>query len=121
MLAGVLIGVLRAPFAIVVDAVSYVVSALFVFLIRRAGASGRAPRRAADGRGRRCAARSRSGLRYVTGHRWLRSIAATTGTSNFFGNVMGAILLLYLVRGASPPRASGSPSRSARSASSSRR
>ena len=38
------------------------------------------------------------GLRYVTGHRWLRSIAATTGTSNFFGNVGGAILILFLVR-----------------------
>ena len=38
------------------------------------------------------------GLRYVTGHRWLRSIAATTGTSNFFGNVIGAILILYLTR-----------------------
>ena len=38
------------------------------------------------------------GLRYVTGHRWLRSIAATTGTSNFFGNVFGAILILYLTR-----------------------
>ncbi len=39
-----------------------------------------------------------AGLRYVTGHRWLRSIAATTGTSNFFGNVSGAILILYLTR-----------------------
>ena len=38
------------------------------------------------------------GLRYVTGHRWLRSIAATTGTSNFFGNVIGAILILYVTR-----------------------
>ena len=28
------------------------------------------------------------GLRYVLGHRWLRYIAATTGTSNFFSNVM---------------------------------
>jgi MFS family permease len=38
------------------------------------------------------------GLRYVTGHRWLRSIAATTGTSNFFTNLFGAILILYLTR-----------------------
>ncbi|HEY4190117.1 MAG TPA: MFS transporter, partial [Candidatus Limnocylindrales bacterium] len=38
------------------------------------------------------------GLRYVTGHQWLRAIAATTGTSNFFGNVMGAILILYVSR-----------------------
>ena len=37
------------------------------------------------------------GLRYVTGQRWLRSIAATTGTSNLFGNIVSAILILYLV------------------------
>ena len=44
------------------------------------------------------------GLRYVTGHRWLRNIAATTGTSNLFGNVVNAILILYLVdeRGLGP-------------------
>ncbi len=34
-LAGVLIGVLRAPFAMVIDSISYFVSAFFVFLIRR--------------------------------------------------------------------------------------
>jgi MFS family permease len=34
----------------------------------------------------------------VLGHRWLRSIAATTGISNFFGNVLGAILILYLTQ-----------------------
>ena len=34
----------------------------------------------------------------MTGHQWLRSIAATTGTSNFFGNIGGAILILFLVR-----------------------
>jgi MFS family permease len=38
------------------------------------------------------------GLHYVLGHKWLRSIAATTGTSNFFGNVFGAILILYLTQ-----------------------
>ena len=34
-IAGYLVGVLTAPFAILLDAVSFVVSALFVFLIRR--------------------------------------------------------------------------------------
>jgi MFS family permease len=38
------------------------------------------------------------GLRYVGGHRLLRSIAATTGLSNFFTNILYAILILYLVR-----------------------
>ena len=38
------------------------------------------------------------GLRYVFGHRYLRWIAASTATFNFFGNVMGAIFLVYAVR-----------------------
>ena len=38
------------------------------------------------------------GVRYVFGHRYLRWIAASTATFNFFGNVMGAIFLVYAVR-----------------------
>ena len=38
------------------------------------------------------------GLRYVLGHRYLRWIAASTATFNFFGNVMCAIFLVYAVR-----------------------
>ncbi len=38
------------------------------------------------------------GLRYVLGHRYLRWIAASTATFNFFGNVMFAIFLVYAVR-----------------------
>jgi MFS family permease len=38
------------------------------------------------------------GLRYVGRHPFLRSIAATTGLSNFFGNILFSILILYLVR-----------------------
>ena len=96
-LSGVLIGFLTAPFAIVVDAISYVLSALFVFGIRRA----EPPIEPHDETtGPRPSMRSEiaTGLRYVTGHRWLRSIAASTGTSNFFTNVFMAILILYLVR-----------------------
>jgi MFS family permease len=38
------------------------------------------------------------GLRYVGGHRYLRNIAATTGSSNLFSQFVFAILVLYLVR-----------------------
>jgi MFS family permease len=96
-MAGVLIELLKAPFAILIDAVSFVFSALFVFWIRRP----EPPIEAHDeATGPRPSMRSEIavGLRYVAGHRWLRSIAATTGTSNFFSNVAGAILILYLVR-----------------------
>ena len=95
--AGILIGILKAPIAILLDALSFVFSAIFVFAIRKAEppiephdeASGQRPSMRNEIAG---------GLRYVTGHQWLRSIAATTGTSNFFGNVGGAILILFLVR-----------------------
>ena len=96
-LAGLLIGLVRAPFAILIDALSFVVSAIFVFWIRKpeppvvvhSEAAGPRPSMRTEIAG---------GLRYVTGHRWLRSIAATTGTSNLFGNVGQAVLLLWLVR-----------------------
>jgi MFS family permease len=38
------------------------------------------------------------GLRFVLGNRHLRAIAACTGTSNLFGNIGFAIILLYVVR-----------------------
>jgi MFS family permease len=38
------------------------------------------------------------GLRLVLGQPTLRSIAACTGTSNFFGNLSGAVITIYAVR-----------------------
>ena len=97
-LAGVLIGILRAPFAIVLDAISFLVSALFVLWIRRPEPPIEVHDEAAHGPRPSMRSEIGAGLRFVGGHRWLRSIAATTGTSNFFGNVMGSILILFLVR-----------------------
>ncbi|MGH2402785.1 MAG: MFS transporter, partial [Candidatus Limnocylindria bacterium] len=37
------------------------------------------------------------GLRYVLAHRYLRYIAACTGTLNLFSNIGGVILILYIV------------------------
>ena len=96
--AGILIGLLKAPFAMLLDSLSYLASALFVFFIRRPEPPVEPHDEAAHGPRPSMRADIATGLRYVTGHRWLRSIAATTGTSNFFGNVGGAILILYLVR-----------------------
>ena len=95
--AGVIIGAVSAPFAIVLDSISFVASALFVFAIRRHEP---APERPVDERGERPSMRAEivEGLRYVGHHPYLRSIAATTGSSNFFGNISFSILILYLVR-----------------------
>jgi MFS family permease len=97
-MAGVLIGLLKAPFAMLIDSLSYVISAVFVFFIRRPEPPVVPHDEAAHGPKPSMRQEIAVGLRYVTGHRWLRSIAATTGTSNFFGNVGGAILILYLTR-----------------------
>jgi Na+/melibiose symporter-like transporter len=95
--AGVIIGAFTAPLAIVLDALSFVVSAVFMFAIRRHEA---APEPVLNQHGERPSMRSEitDGLRYVGGHPFLRSIAGTTGLSNFFSNVVYAILILYLVR-----------------------
>jgi MFS family permease len=41
---------------------------------------------------------ARAGLGYVASNRYLRSIAACTGTLNLFGNIGGVMLLLYASR-----------------------
>jgi MFS family permease len=96
--AGLLIGILRAPFAMALDAASYLWSAAFVFLIRRPEPPVEPHDEAVHGPRPSMRTEVALGLRYVTGHRWLRSIAATTGISNLFGSVILAILILYLVR-----------------------
>jgi MFS family permease len=124
-LGGAIVGFLTAPIAIILDAISYAASAFLVFLIRRperatgarsssagptaeevgdsptSGAAvaaeasvASAPR--ADRPGLRV--EITEGLRYVTGHRLLRSIAATTGSSNLFSNIAFAIFPVFVYR-----------------------
>ncbi|MGH3141967.1 MAG: MFS transporter, partial [Gaiellales bacterium] len=94
--AGVLVQALTAPIAVLIDAISFVASGLFVFRIRAREKtpereSGRSPFAGMKGE-------LSEGLRYVLGHRYLRWIAASTATFNFFSNVMFAIFLVYAVR-----------------------
>jgi MFS family permease len=95
-LAGVLIQALTAPVAVLVDAVSFLASGLFVLRIRKRedGPEGSELRSPFTG----MRAELSEGLRYVLGHRYLRWIAASTATFNFFSNVMWAIFLVYAVR-----------------------
>ena len=97
-LGGGLIGLVTAPLAIAADAVSFVLSAVFVFAIRRHEP---APDRHADEHGRQRGSLRQEvsdGLRYVLGNRYLRGIAASTATSNFFSNVALATFIVYAVR-----------------------
>ena len=95
-LAGVLIQVLKAPLAIVLDALSFLASGLFVLAIRK---QEEVPERE-PGMSPLHGMRSElsEGLRYVFGHKYLRWIAASTALFNFFGNVMFSIFLVYAVR-----------------------
>lgn len=95
--AGFLVEVFRAPFAILFDALSYLGAVVMILFIRRpetvaepaAGTAAERPSMRTE---------AAEGLRYVLGHRYLRNIAACTGTLNLFGNIGGVILLLYIVR-----------------------
>jgi MFS family permease len=94
--AGGIISLFTAPYAIVLDAVSFFGSALLLFGIRKQEANPYSDERKAERRS--MASELGEGLRFVLGHRYLRNIAASTATFNFFFNMFGAILLVYLVR-----------------------
>ena len=97
-IAGILIGLITAPIAIVVDSVSFLLSAAFLLLIRRPEPVPARPAVVAGAKGPSMRTEIAEGLRYVGGNRYLRSISATTALSNLFGNIAMSILLLYLVR-----------------------
>lgn len=90
--AGLLIGWLRAPFAMVADAVSFLVSAL---LLRGLHVDEPAVT-SADGVTIRT--RIAEGLRFITGHPLLRSFYITVSIVNFFNLMFTSIWMLYMSR-----------------------
>ena len=94
-LSGGLVELFTAPYAILVDAISFLGSGLFLLRIR-------APEppvtTAADGAKPSMRTELREGLRFVLGNPNLRAQAGCTSTSNFFSNVAFAVILVYLVR-----------------------
>jgi MFS family permease len=93
-LAGVLVDLLKAPVAILVDAVSFLGSALFIFRIRKAERSSRGEAATR----RRMREELGEGLRYVLGHAYLKNIAASTALFNLFGTLGFAVLLVFARR-----------------------
>lgn len=91
-MAGGLIALLTAPVAVLADAISYAVSALLLLGIRK---EEEAPPRAER---RSLRAELGEGLRYVFRHPYQRTMVAMTAISNFFGQVVFSILLVYAVR-----------------------
>jgi MFS family permease len=92
-IAGLLVGWLRAPTAVLLDGVSFLGSALFIFSIAKTETSqaDRAPRR-------KMRTELREGLSYVLRHPYLKNIAACTAIFNFFGMMGFAILLVFARR-----------------------
>jgi MFS family permease len=95
--AGVLVQALKAPYAILVDALSFLASGLFVLGIRKQEEN--VPTRA-ERKESKASMRTElgEGLRWVLGNPYLRTISMSTATFNFFGSMMQAILAVYLVR-----------------------
>jgi MFS family permease len=78
--AGALVGALTAPVAILLDAVSYVLSAFFAWRIRRSDRRGEVSPRG------KLWPELREGLSYVLRHEYLRALTLSTGTWNLFGS-----------------------------------
>jgi MFS family permease len=86
--AGLLVAAFSAPGAIVLDALTFLFSALILARIRP-----EEPPAAEPGRGHLIA-----GVRFIAGSRIVRSALAATATVNFFTFALNAIVILYATR-----------------------
>ena len=91
-LTGALVRVLGAPALIAADAVSFLVSALFISRIRT-------PDTVPDPTARRpLRTEIAEGLSFVVRHPLLRRMVACTGLANLGGSITAALLVLYAIR-----------------------
>ncbi|MEV8633624.1 MFS transporter [Streptosporangium sp. NPDC051023] len=95
-LAGLLIGVLRPPIVVAVDAVSYLVSALSLLGVKR----DKRPEPHASGPVPSVRASLREGLSMVVRHPILRWAMIAGAVGNFFFDVLTAVFFLFLIRDA---------------------
>lgn len=94
-IAGVLTQLAGAPLAILLDAVTFVVSAISLGAIRT-----REPRpgAGADHERRHMGREVRAGLRFVVADPARRMVTAAGALDSLFGNALGTLIVLYLVR-----------------------
>ena len=91
-IAGGLVAALTAPIAILADAISFLLSALLLGVIKK-------PEEAPPREERRSLkSELGEGLRYVFTHRYQRGMVASVAISNFFGQIVFSILLVFAVR-----------------------
>ncbi len=98
-LAGALIAIVKAPAAVIIDAISFALSALFIFSIKpkHENVAELNDSAAPPASTPRASLRSDivAGLRYVFGHPTLRTIGGATATSNLFGGIAGTVQMLF--------------------------
>jgi MFS family permease len=92
-LGGALVGALGAPFAVLVDALSFAVSGLLIQRVRVAE-----PPPAPVAARPSMWAEIREGFRLVLAQPMLRAIMAASATMNFFGRMFLAVYVLYMTR-----------------------
>jgi MFS family permease len=98
-LGGGLAQLVGAAAAVLLDAVTYLVSAAFLLRMRTREAV------ASPDPARSLRAEMAEGLRYVLGHPLLRPITLCTGTANLFSGVLAAVSVLFLARELGQPPA----------------
>ena len=91
-IAGGLVAALTAPVAILADAISFIFSALLLGVIKK---TEEVPPRHER---RSMKAELGEGLRYVFTHPYQRGVVGTVALSNFFGNIVFSILIVFSVR-----------------------
>jgi MFS family permease len=94
-MSGGLIAAFTAPYAIVGDALSFVISTVFMVRMRHRE---NLPRHDENVPRPKMWPQVKEGLHWVVGHRYLRPIAGCTATGNFFWQISFAIFVLYAVR-----------------------
>lgn len=92
-LGGVLVGLVTAPAAVLINACTYLVSAISLLFIRR-----REPAPASTAAEGSVISRIGTGLRLVASNPYLRAIAGEAATYNLFNQGLWAVLILYLTR-----------------------
>ena len=99
-IGGSIVALVSAPFAVTVDALSFVGSATLISRVKRVEAPRTAPATVEGAAPTRPGMRREmaEGLRYVLGNPILRSIAACTGSSNLCTNIVFAVFAVYVYR-----------------------
>jgi predicted MFS family arabinose efflux permease len=94
-LSGGIVEIFTAPYAVLLDAISFVGSGLFLLRITKPE---HVPAAREDGSKPKLWPELKEGLRFVLGNPNLRAQAGCTATSNFFSSLGFAIILVFAVR-----------------------